>query len=307
MTIERRTITDRATWLEWRKADVTASDLGALSGVSPYKTRLELWMEKTGLKQSGGETNLMRRGRWLEGATLIALREEMPDWRIEKANVYLRDTELRLGATPDLVAEEPDSTELINIQLKAIGRPTFEREWADDTTPLHYQLQTLAEGMLIGASTNYVAVLVIDTYSADLVLREVPRRTDAEAVIREKVLAFWSDIAEGRRPPVDYRRDEETIKALYPHADPELELDLSTDNRLCDLLPARATYKAEITGLEGEIAAIDNEIKAKLGAAERASLPGWKLSWKEESRVGYEVKPWTGRVLRVRPVKEDAA
>ena len=305
--IERRAITDRDTWLAWRKADLTASDLGAVAGLDPWRTALQVYAEKAGLIQTS-ENNIMRRGRWLEAAVMAAIREQHPELTLKPAGVYLRDPELRLGASPDCVAVERDDPDtLINLQLKVVARPTFERDWPDDTVPTRYQLQTLAEAMLLDAPRNMIAALVLDTYSADLVLREVPRHAGAERRIGEIARQFWDNIEAGRRPPADYERDAETIAQLYPHADKDRSIDLTGDNRLADLLPARAMLKAEHKGLEEQIAAMDTEIKDKLGAAEQASLPGWRLSWREETRKAYTVASSTRRVLRVSQAEEKAA
>ena len=302
--VERRRILDRGLWLDWRKHDITASDLGALAGVDPYKTRLQLYLEKTGVTPPAGETNLMRRGRWLEAATMTALREALPDWRFEKANVYLRNPVLQLGATPDVVAEPAGEKTLVNIQLKAIGRPTFEREWQDGV-PLRYELQTLAEGMLMGADANMVAVLVIDTYSADLELFDVKRHAAAEKRIRAMATAFWQDIAEGRRPAADYERDAEVIAQLYPQSVPEPVLDLSGDNRLAELLPVRAACKEEVAAIEAKLKVIDVEIKDKMGEHELATLDGWKLSWKTQHIAEHVRAATTRRPLLVTEIKAE--
>ena len=44
--IETRQITSRDEWLQWRKQDITASVIGALFNVHPYKTALQLYVEK---------------------------------------------------------------------------------------------------------------------------------------------------------------------------------------------------------------------------------------------------------------------
>jgi putative phage-type endonuclease len=41
---------NRATWLEWRKKGLGASDSPIIMGVSPWMTRYDLWMQKTGQK-----------------------------------------------------------------------------------------------------------------------------------------------------------------------------------------------------------------------------------------------------------------
>jgi putative phage-type endonuclease len=45
--VDTRTI-ERADWLEVRKQGIGGSDAAAAVGLSPYKSQLELWLEKTG-------------------------------------------------------------------------------------------------------------------------------------------------------------------------------------------------------------------------------------------------------------------
>jgi predicted phage-related endonuclease len=303
--IERYKVHSRDEWLALRSVDLTASDVGAAVGLDPYKSPLALYAEKTGLLLPQADNNAMRRGRWLEAAVLSAIREEHPDWEVRPAGIYLRDAELRLGATPDAIAQT-DEPGLTNIQCKVVNRPGYERDWVNGP-PLNYQLQTLTEGMLLDAHRSLVAALVIDTYTAELYLHPVPRHEAAEARVKEIATAFWSRVAAGTPPPADYQRDAETIAALHPRSEPETVVDLTGDNHIRELLHDRAILKDGISGSEKMVEAIDTEIKAKIGDAERATLPGWKLSWKTEDRAAYTVKASTRRVLRVTEIEEQAA
>jgi putative phage-type endonuclease len=296
--IRIRPIVHRAEWLEWRKLDLTASDIGAVAGYDPYRTALRVYAEKTGAATPQEETNLMRRGRWMEGAALLALEEQYPGWRVVRPNVYVRDGALRLGATPDALAEHPDDRgRLVNIQIKTVGGPTFERDWQDGP-PVGYQLQALTEGLLLDAGTNYIAALILTTYSADLALYEVPRHATAEARIRELAATFWENIGHGVRPAPDYSRDIEIIEAVKADKSaPPIELNF--DNRLGELLPERSRLRVMALAADARLAEIDAEIKDKLGTHQLASYPGWRLSWKEEERKGYTVQPGTRRVLRI--------
>lgn len=305
--IERYQIEDRDTWLAMRSHDLTASDIGAAIGVDPYKTPLQLYGEKTGVIMPAGDSNLMRRGRWLESAVIEALGEQHPSWVIERPKFYLRDPELRLGATPDALAatDEPGIT---NIQCKVVSKPAFERDWAEGP-PLHYVLQTATEGLLLGSARSMLAVLVIDTYSAELHEFPVPRHADAERRVQEIAAEFWRNIAEGKRPAADYRRDDETVAAMFPVSKAEPVLSLAGDNRLGELLPTRAVLKDEIARLTREVEAIDVEIKDKLGEHEIAELPGWRLSWKTQHRAERIMPASSFRVLRVtdKRMKEEIA
>jgi predicted phage-related endonuclease len=303
MTIEKHIVEPRSPeWLAMRKRDLTASDLGAVAGIDRYRTPLRIFREKRGEVPVDPENNIMRRGRWLEPAVIFALREKHPDWTIEPAGFYIRDASIRLGATPDVIANGT-----INVQLKVITRPAFERDWADNGAPLTYILQTVCEGMLLDAERSILAALVLDTYSADLVVRDVPRHAGAEAHIRDIAVRFWDNVEAGRPPLPDYSRDREILERMYPPR-PELEsLDLSTDNRIRELLDTRSRLKGEIKAAGELCDQVDAEIIDKLKGAPAARCDGWRLSWKEEHRAEYTVKESTRRVLRITETKEKAA
>ena len=277
--IERHPVLDRAAWLAMRAKDLTASDLGAAMGVDPYKSRLQLYGEKAGLLTAEAETRIMRRGRWLEPAVVAAIRETHPDWEVGyPLGLYLRDPELRLGCTPDAVVSKPNQKGIWNCQLKVVSKTIFDRDWADGP-PLGYQLQTACENMLMEADDGMLAALVIDTYSAELMIYPVHRYTIAEERIRDMAKTFWADIAEGRRPPAGLRpgrRDDRgalsDLRAGRPAA--------RSHRRQPAGRPARraAPCSRRDQGLQKDVDAIDTEIKAKLGAAERAVLPGWSIS-----------------------------
>jgi hypothetical protein len=91
--IERHPITDKASWLELRKRDVTGSHLAALVGAHEYKTALELWHHHIGsVPLSNDETPAMERGALLRGRGDPADREA--------ASRVARDGARRLPARP---------------------------------------------------------------------------------------------------------------------------------------------------------------------------------------------------------------
>src|SRR5271165_7033006 len=57
-------------WIELRRAYIGASDAPVVMGVSPWRTPLQLWMEKTGMGDSQPVTKAMHRGTVLEPEAL---------------------------------------------------------------------------------------------------------------------------------------------------------------------------------------------------------------------------------------------
>lgn len=309
--VERFVITNRADWLRIRHRDVTASEIGGLFGCHPYRSALQIFADKTGNGADRGDNPAMRRGRILESAVAAAVQEEHPDWKIEKANEYLRDPVARLGATPDWYVTDAQRGRGI-LETKTADPSVFERDWKDGV-PLAWTLQCLVQMMLAGTAWGAVAVLVTSR-DYPVFVYDVPRHAGAEAKIVAKVKALWDSIENGTAPAADFAKDGAAIAAMFPR-ETLATVDLSSDNRMPELLERRSQLGEILKAAEGEKDAIDAEIKQKIGEAAGATLPGWKLSWKSQDRVdtGAITEAWKAegrtipkkshRVLRVTELK----
>jgi putative phage-type endonuclease len=294
----------RTAWLERRRHFLGASEIAAAAGLDPYKTSLDLFLEKSGVVSPQSENPAMRRGRLMESTILGYLQEELP-WRFIRPNVFLGDPETQLGATPDALSEDPETGELVNVQLKTVSRSRFE-QW-DNQAPIGYQLQVAQENLLLGAGYGLLAVLVMTSYDAELQLFTVLRNPEAEARIREIATDFWRRIAEGRAPPADYTKDGEALAIMFPPSpDVPAPIDFGSDNRLHEILGRRAELKTGIKAAEAEAKALDNEIIAKLQGAESAICGDWKITRKMVHVAEKVVKAYDYPNLRVTRTKEPA-
>jgi predicted phage-related endonuclease len=306
--IESRSIVDRNEWLAWRKADVTASNVGALFGAHPYVTPLKLYIEKRGVEFPDKDNRTMRRGRWLEPAVAKAVQEIRPEWKLSPAEVYLRDSELRLGATPDFYIHT-DPRGLGVLQCKTCAPSVYEREWlGGKEIPFWITLQTLVECMLADAKFGCVAVLVVDPHAMDCKILEIPRHPAAEQKIIEAVSNFWIAVDQGQEPEPDFGRDTATIRALTARGTHGKTLDLAGNNELPEMLEQRATLMAGIKQAEARCEQIENQIRHTLGDAESVTgLNGWRITYNTTDFKGYTVQPRSQRILRIldrRPQEE---
>jgi predicted phage-related endonuclease len=306
MPIERRIITSINEWLAWRRNDVTASVVGALFGVHEYKTIFELWNDVTGTTPPRAENKLMRRGRKWERTVADVVMEEHPDWKLRKANVYLRDPRLRLGATPDYFLTLPNGQRGV-LQIKVINPMSFRRRWSETTAPQWIVLQTLVEMMLSKATFGVIAAMEVDGYNDDVHYYDVPRHAAAERRIRETVAAFWRTVESGAIPKPDYNRDGALLAAMHPHAKPGAVIDLRHDNRMPQILDERAKLKAELDAKKAALAALDTEIKQKLGENEIALVNGWTVKCKEIQVAAYEKKVEAYSYRKLDCTREEAA
>lgn len=79
-------------WLNWRKTKLTASDAPIILGVSPYRTKYELWMDKLGLSTPQEKTSAMQRGNDLEPIVRKLMSEKL-DYDFEPAVFQHSDIE----------------------------------------------------------------------------------------------------------------------------------------------------------------------------------------------------------------------
>jgi len=298
LQIQKHRIVTREQWLALREGDITASVVAALFGLHPYETAMGLFAKHTGVAMPEVEDTIaMRRGRLLENAVAQAFLEEHPGWKINKAHLYARAPKLRLGCTPDFHVIDPAGKKGV-LQTKTTAPHVFRRSWTEDTPPTWVTLQALTEMMLMKVELGLIAALVCDGYQFKLYTYVVPRHPAAERRIQDTVEQFWSDIAAGRAPKLDFDRDAALLPIIYPREQPGKVADLRTDNNLPVLLAEREQLKEQLAELEKRRDAIETEVKFRLQDSEAAIVQGWRLTYKLQTRKQYVVPEKSFRVLR---------
>lgn len=299
--IERRTITSRTEWLQWRKPFVTASQVPALFGAHPYLSALKLYLEKSGIEFEDKDSPMMRRGRLLEPAVGLAVAEDRPTWTIEPAKMFLCDPDRRIAATPDFFIKG-DPRGLGVLQTKTAAPSVFARDWVGGSeVPFWIVLQVTTEMMLAQAAFGAVAVMCVDPFDLVCSIHEVVRHPAAEARITNAVRQFWDDVKAGREPAPDYGKDSSLIALLAPReSSPEKTIDLSGNNELPEMLAERELLHARMRSDELRCKEIETKIKFMMrDAAIVTGLRDWKITWKTSTRQGYTVATKELRTLRI--------
>lgn len=301
MTIQRTTPASHADWLKLRAPYIGASEIAALFGCHAQQTLLGLYAKKTGVAMAEPDDAILERGHILEPAVAEYVRRQRPTWKLQKNEDYFHSDEWGLGATPDYWVHCPERGIGV-LQCKAVAMPQYKEKWQDGA-PMGYILQTAQEALLADVAWGVIGVLAVGSYDYDGGIYEFERKAGAEMRITAAASKFWCDVRAGRQPAADYARDEDVIKALYPR-DNGTTVDLSGDNRLAYLLAERKRLMDEIataSPASKTLDAINAEIKAKVGDASLALLPGWEISYKLQKRKATPESEF--RVLRVKEVR----
>lgn len=262
MTIRVREKTTREEWLAWRKSNINASEIGALMGIDKKRSPLQVYYDKKG--QDFFEGNEMTEGGLdLEPGAINAVARRHPDWRIETGSHYYDDQDLRIGCTPDAFVWEPGREGFGIIQAKIVAGPTFDEEWERKDNgfiaPLKFQLQTVIEAKMTGASWCYLAPYVVSAYRREPLLDEVPILEGAWEEITAEIAHFWDEFERGLAPMINPELDDDLIKSLYPVHTHGKVLDLRGDNEL----PAWVAEEAELAKLESMANAQIKPLKEK--------------------------------------------
>ena len=312
MPIERREITDRTTWLEWRKEDITASVSAALFGddLHPHVSAYQLWAQKSGLvtKPSLIDPKLARRGDVIEKIAPEIIEEERPEWMVHHNIHYYRDPEAKIGATPDLMAFRPDIEGPGVVQVKSVGQQAF-RQWQDRDTgetalPMWIAIQVSIEAAMAEANWAAVTAITIGDSGLDVEIIDVPLMPALMDKFRLLAQDFWRRVAEKDPFPIDWGKDAATVLDIY-RDDNGGVTDLAANERIGPLLDMREGLKRiEDDGNAATKARkpVDAEIISILGNyAKGRLLDGRLVEAKTVRRKAYNVEATSYRAVKVKP------
>lgn len=320
---------DREAWLALRRRDVTASQVAALLGKHEYSTPYELYAQKVGLlpdeevEPTIDENSIslppMLRGSALEPSVPGILHMLRPQWTIAPAGYYYRDPTVRIGATPDFWAVDPDRPGFGSIQVKTCDRTTFTKKWRaegeprGEIAPVDYILvQAVVEAVLTGASWVEVAVLVTG-FTLDLHLISVPLHFGLIDRLKAEVAHFWRQTDAGKEPDLQRDKDGWIVprdgKLLGRLFEPNgKEIDFTGDNEVVALVDRKGELSEAAKGIEAEQASIKAELILKLDGATTGRLAdGRAVTARRIAKAPYSVIPKPYIDVRVKAAPRNGA
>lgn len=199
-----------------RRKFIGGSDVAAILGISPWRSAVDLWIDKTTPPvENNHNAAAKRRGTRLEPYILDMIRDEY-GLRIAATNQRYIDPEMDFLAA-EIDAETEDGE---NIEIKTV-HPFKAKEWGEhetDQLPLHYVAQVQHGLGVRGRRVCRVFALIGDELKPYVVERD----DETIAAMRERCAEFWTRYVLPKvRPPLDYEHRDvlETIKRLYPGSD----------------------------------------------------------------------------------------
>jgi putative phage-type endonuclease len=187
-----------------RRAFVGGSDIGAIIGVSKWRTPLDVYLEKrgerpiTGLDADPKREKILRRGKRFEPVVLEMLAEER-GIEITARNQRYVDSEHPFMAC-EIDAEATIDGETVNIEIKT-SHPFAASQWGEEGTDeidVSYAAQAMWGLMLTGRRRTVFGVLI---GSDNLLTYEIAREEETILAMRDKAVRFWNDHVLAGVPP----------------------------------------------------------------------------------------------------------
>lgn len=276
----------REHWLTLRAQDLTSTDIAALFGMSPYKTKFELWHEKrAGDPVRIAPNDRMRWGSRLESSIAEGIAEDR-GWTIRPFKEYLRDDELRIGSSFDYRVAALDHSgnpyhgdrDAI-LEIKTVDALAFRNGWkiTDDfiEAPDHIELQVQHQMLVSGLRRAYIGVLIGGN---DVRILEREADDGVHAAIRAKAVEFWRSIADNTPPDPVMPADAAAVIRLNSYAEPGRLFDARGNASIASRIAEYHRLKREAADIADIADTIKAELLVEIGDAERVMADGFTIS-----------------------------
>lgn len=269
--------------LDQRKQGIGGSDVGAILGLSKWKTPLDVYMDKTGKSEPSEQTTWQKIGHQVEEHILIPFFEEKYATTVNKLDTKLHKDYSFLLANVDGVALDGK----ILIECKNVGGYKNTDEWGEagsDQVPYNYHVQCL----------HYMEVLNIDEcilialFGGNKIEEfRIKRNKEVYKIILQKLKIFWTQNVLKNVPPEP--KNISDMKILFPFAKENSSVQANIEtlkniSKIKELQEQKKEIESKIRNREIKLKSFmkDHEI---LMSTDNVKLASWKNQRRGEKNI----------------------
>lgn len=272
----------REDWLEVRKRGIGSSDAAAAVGLNPYKSQLELWLEKTGRDDNlpkidpHDEDSPTYWGNLLEPIVAAHYTRRTGN-KVRRINAVLQHPHpslLWMLANIDREVIGSDDVQILECKTAGINGA---RLWKDGV-PEYVQLQVQHQLAVTGKTTADVAVLL---GGQELEIHRIQRDEALIARLIPLEQRFWRFVETDTPPPADGSESADlALRCLYPQDSGET-LDFSQDLQLSATFADLVNVRQSLAELEKQEALFKQTLQQAIGEASKAVFETGTVTWKK--------------------------
>ena len=263
-------------WLKHRQAGIGGSDASCIAGLNPWKSAIQLYMDKKEENPKEQKSLRMELGNRLEGLV---------------AELFTEATGLKVRNVNGILKNDKYPFEIANIDRAIVGEKAFLeckttnsyalKEW-EEGVPAHYEIQCLHYMAITGATHCYIAALI---GNSDFIWHKIERDQETIDYLMQIEKDFWENNIEKDVVPMPDGSDaySEYLKKKYDKSNGQtIELHLLENG--VDKLNRYDEIVTDIKALESEKKLIEQEIQFHMEEFEIAKIGDRKVTWKSSSR-----------------------
>lgn len=267
----------RSEWLDVRHRGIGSSDAAAAVGLNPYKSMLELWLEKTGQATAQNEEDEDSSPTYW-GTLLEPI----------VAAHYTRKTGRRVRRINAVLAHPEHSWMLANIDREVVGAADVQilecktaglngaQLWRDGV-PEYVQLQVLHQLAVTGKAAADVAVLIC---GQELRIHRIERDEQMIAQLIQLEQEFWRRVTDRLAPPGDGSDSaQRALQQLYPR-DYGQSLVLANDPYMESVFQELVEARAQLERAETRTGELKQAIQQRMQSASEAVFSNGSVTWR---------------------------
>ncbi|MBG0843508.1 YqaJ viral recombinase family protein [Ectopseudomonas toyotomiensis] len=272
----------REDWLQIRKQGIGSSDAAAAVGLNPYKSQLELWLEKT-----GRDSNLPKTDPHDEESAAYwgNVLEPIVAWhyskrtkhKVRRINAVLQHPNPELPWMLANIDREVMGTDEVQILECKTAGINGARLWKEGV-PEYVQLQVMHQLAVTGKQAADVAVLL---GGQTLEIHRIERDEQMIARLIELERRFWQYVETDTPPPADGSASAElALRCLYPQDNGQV-VDLSGNAGLAAAFLELKAVRQSIADKEKREAELKQMLQQAMGDTTRAEFSSGYVSWRK--------------------------
>jgi putative phage-type endonuclease len=261
-----------------RSKYIGGSDIGAILGLSRFKTPLEVWMEKTGKETKRADSLPLRFGSFAEEFVASEYSRATGFELLHDESIYLHPEHSYMSAHIDrFVLGDEDGLPPSRILECKTANPFSSGDWGEagsDQVPMSYLCQCIWYMAITGIDKTDLAVLF---GNSDFRIYEIARDQGLEELVIAKATTFWNEhVLKDIPPPVQSEADCHT---LFNKGDPAKSIEAKQET--LELTKRLHALNIEIDVREEEVSSIKQTIMQSMEDAETLTFAGKVLvTWK---------------------------
>ena len=260
-----------------RSKYIGGSDIGAILGLSRFRSPLAVWMEKTGKEVKRLDSLPLRFGSFAEAFVASEYARSTGFELIHDESIYVHPKYSYASAHIDRFVLEHSSSSPSRILECKTANPFSAGDWGEvgsDEVPMSYLCQCIWYMAITDINRIDLAVLF---GNADFRIYEITRDLELESVILQKANLFWNEYVLKDLPPP--AQSEQDCQTLFRKGDAAKSVEARSET--LELRKRLVLLNSEIGTREDEISAIKQNIMNQMGEAETLTYQGKVIAtWK---------------------------